>query len=120
MDEDKVLEALLREEEAAEQLIIAEEEAGPGFSVEDLETFTLADVDTPDDLLDDEDSQEDGEGDAEVDLELLPAVAVLTPDAGKIRFAEDIVDESRGSGRRDRKSRRGSGASRGGARRGGR
>jgi len=120
MDEDQVLEALLREEEAAGQASIAVEEAGPGFSVEDLETFTLDDVGTPDDLLDDEDSQEDEEGDAGVDLDLLPGVPVLTPDAGKIRFAEDIVDESRGSGRGSRRSRRGAGASRGGARRGGR
>jgi hypothetical protein len=86
----------------------APEEAGTGISVEELESFTLEDVG----LLDD-----DYEGPAD-DLELMPSVPVLTPDAGKIRFAEDLVDE-RGGGRRDRKGRQRSGAG-GRGRRGGR
>ncbi|MEE3168074.1 MAG: hypothetical protein VX654_11235, partial [Chloroflexota bacterium] len=49
------------------------------------------------------------------DFEGLP---VLIPDAGKIRFAEDIVDEFRGGGRGGRR-RRGGGGARGGARGGG-
>ena len=114
-DEEKILEALIQEEEAAVQSTDSEptEEATAGFSVEELETFVLHDLE----LSDEED--EDGDGDREPDLELLPELPVLTPDAGKIRFAEDIVDESRGGGRRERKGRR-SGAGGRGARRGGR
>ena len=114
-DEDKILEALIQEEETAGQSADSEptEEATAGFSVEELETFTLHDLE----ISDEED--EDGDGDREPDLELLPELPVLTPDAGKIRFAEDIVDESRGGGRRERKGRQ-SGAGGRGARRGGR
>lgn len=111
-DEDKILEALIREEELAQQ---AEDEVPTetetGFSVEDLESFTLGEVE----LLDDEDEEEDAN-----DLDLVPSVSVLMPDAGKIRFAEDIVEESRGSGRGNRKGRRSSGAGGRGAKRGGR
>jgi hypothetical protein len=118
-DEDKILEALIQEEGAVEQgAATTADQAGAGFSVEDLEALTITDIGVADVQFD------DGDGDAEQDegepdLELLPSVAVLTPDAGKIRFAEDIVDESRSGGRRDRKARRTSGPSRG-ARRGGR
>ena len=48
----------------------------------------------------------------------LPDLTVLAPDAGKIRFAEDLIEDVRG-GRRDRRGRRGGGA-RGAARGGGR
>jgi transcription antitermination factor NusA-like protein len=115
-DEEEVLDALIREEEEAVQLTEAEavEEPETGFSVEVLESFTLEGLD----LVDEEDEAEEDE-DRELDLELLPNFPVLTPDAGKIRFAEDIVDESRGSGRRERKGRR-SGAGSRGPRRGGR
>ena len=118
-DEDQILEALIREEaEAAQQAEAGSpEETETGFTVADLESFTLEELEFA------EEDDEDGEdGNRELDLELLPTAAILTPDAGKIRFAEDIVDESRGSGRRDRKGqRRRSGAGgRGGARRGGR
>ena len=115
-DEDQILEALIREEaEAAREAEAdAPEEPGAGFNVEDLASFTLDDIE----LVDEE---EEEEGDNELDLDLLPNVAVLTPDAGKIRFAEDIVEESRGSGRRERKGQgRRSGAGGRGARRGGR
>ena len=118
-DEDKILEALIQEEEAAVESVDSEPtvEATAGFSVEELETFTLHDLEISDE--EDEDGDGDGDGDREPDLELLPELPVLTPDAGKIRFAEDIVDESRGGGRRERKGRR-SGAGGRGARRGGR
>jgi N utilization substance protein A len=114
LDEDKILEALIQEEEEATREIEAEaeaeapEEVGAGISVEELESFTLEDVE----LLDD-----DHEGPAE-EPELMLSMPVLTPDAGKIRFAEDLVDE-RGGGRRDRKGRQRSGAG-GRGRRGGR
>ncbi len=112
LDEEKILEALIQEEEEEEVTRETEaeapEEPGAGFSVEELESFTLEDVG----LLD-----EDYDGPAE-DLEALPSLPVLTPDAGKIRFAEDLVDE-RGGGGRDRKGRQRSGAG-GRSRRGGR
>ena len=116
-DEEQILAALIREEEAAVvESAAADGEGVPeGFSVEDLASFTLDEMELAVD--DDDEEAEEVEG----DVELLPTVPVFTPDAGKIRFAEDIVDETRGSGRRDRKSRRGSGTgNRGGARRGGR
>ncbi len=113
-DEDKILEALIREEEAAAQGAEAQEEIEAGFSVEDLASFTLDDIEQVNE-------EEEGEGDdAGFDVDLLPNVAVRTPDAGKIRFAEDIVEEVRGSGRRDRKGGRRQGAGGRGARRGGR
>jgi hypothetical protein len=79
------LEALIREEEAA-QKSEAKEEAVAGISVEELASFTLSDMvevveDDYDDDYEDEDRDED----------FSPGVSVLTPDAGKIRFAEDIV-----------------------------
>ena len=115
-DEDKILEALLREEEQAtlESAALVEGEVSDGFSVEDLASFTLVEVELP---VDDDDQEV---GSSESDLDFVPTMSVLTPDAGKIRFAEDIVDESRGSGRRAGKSRRGAGSGNRGARRGGR
>ncbi len=111
-DEDKILEALIREEEEAAQQAEAQEEAEAGFSVEDLASFTLDDIEQVDE-------EEEGD-DTGFDVDLLPNVAVRTPDAGKIRFAEDIVEEVRGGGRRDRKGGRRQGAGGRGARRGGR
>ena len=115
-DEDKILEALIREEEQAtlESAALIEGEVSDGFSVEDLASFTLVEVELP---VDDDDQEV---GSSEGDLDFVPTMSVLTPDAGKIRFAEDIVDESRGSGRRAGKSRRGAGSGNRGARRGGR
>ena len=110
-DEEKILEALIQEE-AAQQEAVALEEPAAGFSVEDLESFTLDEVGLPDDEAEDEEGQ--GE------IELLPSTPVLTPDAGKIRFAEDLVDDVRGGARRDRRGRRGAGAGSRGPRRGGR
>ena len=117
-DEEQILEALIQEEETAAQQVeaVLPEATESGFSVEDLESFTLEEME----LGDEEEEDEDGEdGAREIDFELVPDLPVLTPDAGKIRFAEDIVDESRGSGRRERKGRR-SGAGSRGPRRGGR
>lgn len=109
VDEDRVLEALIREEEEQLQAQLAQEtvqetgEASPGISVEDLDSFTLDEMPVMD--LDDDDF--DGEP---LEFTEMP---VLTPDAGKIRFAEDIVEDIRGGGRRSGgRSRRGGGGSR--------
>ena len=108
VDEDSILEALIREEELLGETAAAtneaEEETSVGISVEDLDTFTLDDVA----VLDEEDEEVYEEP---MDFGELP---VLTPDAGKIRFAEDIVEDIRGGGRRGGggRSRRGGGGSR--------
>ena len=117
-DEDAILEALIREEEGKEALeaATAGEEVSPSFSVDDLDAFTLGDVGT----IEDDDEQEEGE---EEELVLVPdsppAMAVVTPDAGKIRFAEDLIEDARGGGRRNNRSRRGGAARKGPANRGG-
>jgi N utilization substance protein A len=115
VDEDSILEALIREEETQEP---AESVAGPaaaeGLSVEDLGAFTIEDVELSDEEDDDDEDGEEEEGELP-DLENLP---VMIPDAGKIRFAEDIAEEFRGGGRGGRR-RRGGGGARGGARGGG-
>ena len=112
VDEDSILEALIREEEQQTTGETAEPVAAEGLSVEDLGAFTIDDVELSDD---DEEEEEEEEDEGELpELENLP---VLIPDAGKIRFAEDIVEEFRGGGRGGRR-RRGGGA-RGGARGGG-
>ena len=110
LDEDAILEALILEEETSAPASEDGDEAPVSFSVEDLESFTLEDVD----LLDDEEEEEEEE-----EVILLPESPVLTPGAGVIRFAEDIVDEERGGGRRSGRGRRGGGGNRGN-RRGGR
>lgn len=108
IDEEALIEALIREEEEA-QPEAAEPEAT--LSVDDLASFTL------DDVLEEEDEEEEEEIFPD-----LPEVPILTPDAGKIRFAEDLVGETRGAGRTGRRGRRstGSGANRGPRRGGGR
>jgi len=101
LDEDAILEALIREEEKTDEATAEQaQEESVSFSVEDLESFTLGDVEAPDD--DDEES-EDGVLLADMP-EMIP---VLTPDAGKIRFAEDIIEEGRGAGGRNRRRRSG-------------
>jgi len=115
-DEDEILEALIREEEGREALeaAAAGEEASPSFSVDDLDSFTLGDVGN---IEDDEEQEQDEE-----ELVLVPdspAMAVVTPDAGKIRFAEDLVEDARGGGRRNNRARRGGAARKGPANRGG-
>ena len=108
IDEDSILEALIREEEVQQQEEEVSAESSDdsmSLSVEDLDTFTLdeitvLDVDEEDDELDDDPLE-------------FTEMPVLTPDAGKIRFAEDIVEDIRGGGRRSGgRSRRGGGGSR--------
>ena len=112
LDEEEILAALIREEDEAAigQAVTSED----GISVDELESFTLDNVEVLEeqDLADEEEPAEDGFAE-------LPEMSVLTPDAGKIRFAEDIIEESRGGGRRDRRGRRGGNRARG-ARQGGR
>ena len=114
-DEEALLAAMLAEEEAAAAVAEAQREAEPepepesvGLSVDALENLTL------DDVIEDYDEAEDEFEDEELDedmSELLAGLPNLAPDAGKIRFAEDIVGDFRGgSGRR----RRGGGNRRGG------
>ncbi len=107
IDEEALLEALIRDEEAARP---EETEPEETISVDDLASFTLDGV-----LEEDEEEEEDLFPD-------LPEVPILTPDAGKIRFAEDLVGETRGGGRGGRRGRRntGGGANRGARRGGGR
>ena len=108
VDQDSILEALIREEEFVSGTTASldaptEEDASVGISVDDLDSFTLEDMD----ILDDEEEEVEEEP---LDLGELQ---VLTPDAGKIRFAEDIVEDIRGGGRRGGgRARRGGGGSR--------
>ncbi|MEC8959328.1 MAG: hypothetical protein VYE35_06340, partial [Chloroflexota bacterium] len=112
VDEDSILEALIKEEEQEPEEVATRPAVAEGLSVEDLGAFTLDDVD-----LSDEDDEDDEDEEGELpDLGDLP---VLIPDAGKIRFAEDIVDEFRGGSRGGRRRRGGGGARGGGARGGG-
>lgn len=108
IDEDALLEALIRDEEEESQ---GTEEEGESLSVDELASFTLDDV-----------LEEDEEEEEEEFFPDLPEVPILTPDAGKIRFAEDLVSETRGGGRGGRRARRnsGGGANRGARRGGGR
>ena len=113
VDEDAVLEALIMEDEmtaeADEPSVDPESDPDQSLSVDSLQEFTLDDISSSDmDVEEDIDSEDNG----------IPDLPILTPDAGKIRFAEDIVPEQRGSGRRDRRNRR-SGAGANTNRRGG-
>ena len=101
LDEDAVLEALIREEEETAKETATVEEAPVGLSVEELASFTLDEV--VEEEFDDEEEPELDEGSDG----LLTEIPVLTPDAGKIRFAEDLVGEFRGPGRSGRRARRG-------------
>jgi N utilization substance protein A len=107
IDEDALLKALIRDDDEGED---TNAEEGDTISVDDLASFTLDDV-----------MEEDEEEAAEEEFfPELPEVPILTPDAGKIRFAEDLVGESRGGGRGGRRARRNTGGGAGrGARRGG-
>jgi N utilization substance protein A len=105
IDEEALLEALMREEAETQQ---STTETVETLSVDELATFTL------DEVM--EDDEEDEEEEIFPDI---PEVPILTPDAGKIRFAEDIVGESRGAGRGGRRARRTTGGAGRGARRGG-
>ena len=108
-DEDAILAALIQEEEDQAPIeATAEPATAESLSVEDLGAFTIDDVE-----LSDEDEEDEGE------LPSFDDLPVLIPDAGKIRFAEDIVEEFRGGGRGGRR-RRGGGGARGGVRGGSR
>lgn len=126
-DEDALIDALIAEEEAAAAVAavaaLLESEPEPaaetepelqpqaaGISVDTLENLTIDDV-VPD--AEDEEEEELEEEDFDDDIpDLLASLPTLSaPDAGKIRFAEDIVGNFRGGeGRR----RRGGGNRRGG------
>jgi len=111
VNEAAILEALIREEEGKEtqEAVAAGVEASPSFSVDDLDSFTLVDVGP---IEDDDESGEDGEEEL-VLVPDAPAMAIVTPDAGKIRFAEDLMEDGRGGGRRNNRARRGGAARRG-------
>ena len=115
VNEDEILEALIREEEGKEtqEAVAAGAAASPSFSVDDLDSFTLGDVGTIEDDDDDE-AEEDGEDELVLVPDVAPAMAIVTPDAGKIRFAEDLMEDGRGGGRRNNnRARRGGAARRG-------
>ena len=119
-DEDAVLAALIQEEEdQAPTDATAEPATAESLSVEDLGAFTIDDVELSDDDDEDEEEEDEEEEENEGELPSFDDLPVLIPDAGKIRFAEDIVEEFRGGGRGGRR-RRGGGGARGGARGGSR
>ena len=93
LDEDQLLEALIREEEDSTVATPAAGEESAGLSVEELQSFTLDDVEPLDD-----DEELDDEGELEDVLPELPDLAALAPDAGKIRFAEDLIEDRGGRG----------------------
>ena len=105
LDEEALLEALINEEEEGNiQLVEAQNDevtVSSGLSVDELAAFTLDEMedDSEDDLAEEE------------ELEDVPSpVALLTPDAGKIRFAEDLLGEFRGPSRANRRAARRGGA----------
>ena len=105
-DEEAMLEALIAEEEAAATVAASTPEpvaqAAAGMSVDALENLTIDDVieDTPE--LDDEEEYEEEEPEEDM-ADLLAGLPNLAPDAGRIRFAEDIMGDFRGGeGRRRR------------------
>ena len=116
VDEDEILEALIREEDEQRA---RDEDALPTFSVDDLDTFTLDEVEIMSDEVEETEDEDEEEADLVLSPDLAP-VAMLTPDAGKIRFAEDLIEETRGGGRRNNRARRGGAGRTKGSRRGGR
>ena len=101
VDEEVILEALIKEEESQplNEDKNEQESASAGLSVEELADFTL------DEMSDELDE------DTDADIDDIPVeVGLLTPDAGKIRFAEDLLGEFRGPSRGNRRAaRRGGG-----------
>ncbi|MEC9308653.1 MAG: transcription termination factor NusA [Chloroflexota bacterium] len=99
VDEDAILEELILQDEIALEASTGDDNSSDtqGLSVDSLDTFTL------DDIEDASYESEDSMGESDGVIDELP---ILTPDAGKIRFAEDLVPEQRGGGRRDRRTRR--------------
>ena len=108
-DEDALLEALIAEEEATTVNASASgtQPQPVGLSVEALGNLTIDDV-----IVEDDDEELEDDDPVEEDIaDLLAGLPNLAPDAGKIRFAEDIVGDFRGS---DSRRRRGGGNRRGG------
>ena len=112
-DEEALLEALIAEEEASAAVAVedgAATDESLGLSVDALESLTIDDV--VEEFDEDEEEYEDEEEETDPAMaELLAGLPNLAPDAGKIRFAEDIVGDFRGG---DRRRRRGGGNRRGG------
>lgn len=112
-DEEALLEALIAEEEAAAAVAVedgAATDESLGLSVDALESLTIDDM--VEEFDEDEEEYEDEEEETDPAMaELLAGLPNLAPDAGKIRFAEDIVGDFRGG---DRRRRRGGGNRRGG------
>ncbi len=112
-DEEALLDALIAEEEAAAAVAVEDDAATDdslGLSVDALESLTIDDM--VEEFDEDEEEYEDEEEEADPAMaELLAGLPNLAPDAGKIRFAEDIVGDFRGG---DRRRRRGGGNRRGG------
>lgn len=104
-------------QELDEEALQEEGELAPGLSVEELASFTIEEV--AGDFDGEEEDEEDEEEEGEEGIPVASETVVLTPAAGKIRFAEDIIGDFRGGGRRNRKSRRSSGSVSRGPRRGG-
>ena len=98
-DEEALFAELLAEEEAEAELAEAEAEpeAEPaGLSVDALDSLTLDDVIDEAEIEDEEEEELEDELLEEEMSDLLAGLPNLAPDAGKIRFAEDIVGDFRG------------------------
>ncbi len=109
---EDVLEEILAQEEAAQQ----EEQPEESEALQDeLDSFTLDDVMVEETVDEVEEEQEDEELPFDEMGDEIWEVPQLTPDAGKIRFAEDILEFERGG--REGRSRRGRGKRRAKARR---
>ncbi len=105
---EEVLEEILAQEEAAVQEVEETEEA-PVLQ-DEMDAFTLDDIMVEEAVVEEEEEEPFEEMGDEI-----WEIPQLTPDAGKIRFAEDILDFERGS--REGRSRRGRGRRRAKARR---
>ena len=105
---EEVLEEILAQEEAAVQEVEETEEA-PVLQ-DEMDAFTLDDIMVEEAVVEEEEEEPFEEMGDEI-----WEIPQLTPDAGKIRFAEDILDFERGG--REGRSRRGRGRRRAKARR---
>ena len=105
LDEEALLEALIKEEEDEDIRLVEDKNdegtGSSGLSVDELADFTLDEV---------EEELEDDSAEEEELEDVPPQVPLLTPDAGKIRFAEDLMGEFRGPSRANRRAARRGGA----------
>jgi len=105
LDEEALLEALIKEEEDEDIRLVEDKNdegtVSSGLSVDELADFTLDEV---------EEEFEDDSAEEEELEDVPPQVPLLTPDAGKIRFAEDLMGEFRGPSRANRRAARRGGA----------